>query len=99
VIENLSLSGMLLRTPERLDIGNTVDIRLFVTGPSSELVLTLLGVIVRHAEDGMGIEFTKMDLDSHVHIRHIISHELGDEETVSREFLSHIARKSERTLD
>lgn len=91
-IVNLSLGGLLLKTPERLPVGVDVDVRVSISGTTSELQLKLMGRVARHTDDGIGIQLRGMDLDSFIHLKNIIAYNMGQEEKVMEEFLEFMRR-------
>jgi len=57
IVENLSLDGIFLKTPEKLNLNRIVKIELLFTGTSSQLSILLDGKIMRHETIGMAIQF------------------------------------------
>ncbi|MGV8075401.1 MAG: PilZ domain-containing protein [Syntrophobacteraceae bacterium] len=92
MVENLSLKGMLLITTERPSVNEEVDINIFLTATTSELTVRLRGVVVRHQENGIAVNFDSMDLDSFIHLRNIVSYNLGDDDAVMDEFFKYMRR-------
>jgi hypothetical protein len=93
-VEDLSLNGVRLKTSERLDPSKEVENKLFFRSDCSELWVEIPGVVIRHESNGMVIQFTRMSLDSYVHLRNVISHLLGDERKISDELFSYMTRRS-----
>jgi len=91
-IVNLSLGGLFLKTVERIPIGVDVDVRVSISGTTSELQLRLMGMVARHTEEGFGIQLKGMDLDSFIHLKNIIAYNMGEEEKVMEEFLEFMRR-------
>jgi hypothetical protein len=84
-VENLSMSGMMLVTEERLPEGEPVDILIVLTGTSPELSLGFEGSVSRACENGVAFRFDKIDLDSYTHLKNIISYNSNDAEKVMEE--------------
>lgn len=55
-------------------------------GPASLLRIQVEAEVVRVDEEGMAVKFTKIDLDSLVHLRHLIRVHAQDPETVDAEY-------------
>jgi hypothetical protein len=84
-VENLSMAGMFLVTNEQLAEGEAVDITIVLTGTLPEIAVNFSGIVTRIAEDGVGITFEKMDLDSYMHLKNIIAYNIDDAEKVMEE--------------
>lgn len=84
-VENLSMAGMFLVTNEQLAEGEAVDITIVLTGTLPEIAVNFSGIVTRIAEDGVGITFEKMDLDSYIHLKNIIAYNIDDAEKVMEE--------------
>ncbi len=86
IVENLSLAGIFLKTPERLGLNRLVKIELLFTGTSSQISIILDGKITRHENTGMGIEFRNLDLDAFFHLKNLIIYNTDEIDTVKKEF-------------
>ncbi|GAC1471124.1 MAG: hypothetical protein PVSMB11_06890 [Desulfuromonadaceae bacterium] len=84
-VENLSMAGMFLVTNEQLAEGEAVDITIVLTGALPEIAVNFNGIVTRIAEDGVGLTFEKMDLDSYMHLKNIIAYNIDDAEKVMEE--------------
>jgi hypothetical protein len=97
IVENLSLAGIFLKTPEKLALKRVVKIELLFTGTSSEISILLDGKISRHENIGMGIEFKDMDIDAFYHLRNLISYSTDQMEKLKKEFEKFVKTKREKT--
>ena len=86
VIENLSMDGIFLKTPEKLQINRVVKIELLFTGTSSQLSILLNGKILRHENVGMAIQFKDIDLDAFFHLDNLIKYNTEQMHQVKEEF-------------
>lgn len=86
IVENLSLAGIFLKTPERLGINRLVKIELLFTGTSSQISIILDGKITRHENLGMGVEFKNIDLDAFFHLKSLIMYNTEKIDTVKKDF-------------
>ncbi len=92
-VENLSMTGMFLVTNETLADGEAADITIVLTGTLPEIAVNFIGIVTRIAEDGVGFTFDKMDLDSYMHLKNIISYNSEDAEKVREEINNSIDEK------
>lgn len=92
-VENLSMNGMLLRTPDRIPVSANAEIRIVLSGASPEISVEAKGHALRHESDGIAFQFDEMDLDSFIHLKNIIAHNRGDDGDVAEEFKGLIHRK------
>jgi hypothetical protein len=87
-VADLSLRGMFVKSPHEIPLGETVKAKIFLSGSTSELSIQVDGTIVRHqGENGFGIQFHEMDVDSFVHLRNIVIYNSGDAAQVMEEFM------------
>jgi hypothetical protein len=86
VIENLSLNGLFLKTPEKLRVSRVVKIELLFTGTSSQLSILLNGKILRHENIGMAIQYRDIDLDAFFHLKNLIKYNTDEIHMVEKEF-------------
>lgn len=89
-IENLSLTGAFVKTTCLAPLGKPLQIRIQLSGASSELSVTLKGKLVRQDPRGFAVEFTEMALDSFFHLRTIIAAANIDEASMRTEYASAI---------
>ena len=96
IVENLSLAGIFLKTPERLGINRLVKIELLFTGTSSQISIILDGKITRHQNIGMGVEFKNIDLDAFIHLKNLITYNTENNDTLRKEF-QEFSKKQNKT--
>lgn len=92
-VENLSMTGMFLVTNEQLAEGEPVDITIVLAGTLPEVAINFTGVVTRICEDGVGLTFEKIDLDSYMHLKNIIAYNIDDAEKVMEEISHSIDEK------
>ncbi len=80
--ENLSTKGVLVLGILNRSEGDTCDIALHLSGTSDDISLTMQGEVVRREDNGIGVHFTEMDLDSYTHLRNIIYYNSDDPDTL-----------------
>lgn len=83
---NLSLTGMFLKTTEKIPVNTKTSITLFLIGSTSELKIQLTGIVIRTEKKGIAIQFKEIDLDSFIHIKSIVAYNEGDEDKIMDEF-------------
>ncbi|MBU2548809.1 MAG: PilZ domain-containing protein [Proteobacteria bacterium] len=86
---DISLKGLYVGTRTRLPLETPVDIILELSGSTSSLNLQMKGKVARVDDDGLGIDFVEIDLDSFYHLRNLVSFNAGDPSEIEAE----IARK------
>ncbi|MFZ5649152.1 MAG: PilZ domain-containing protein [Bacillota bacterium] len=91
-VENVSLNGMYIRTQQKIPIGEMVEITMHLAGDTSSLSINLEGKVIRSAEGGIGLMYQKVDLDSFIHLRNIVSYNSVDSDRVMDEFLQFIKK-------
>ncbi|MEJ2364568.1 MAG: PilZ domain-containing protein [Deltaproteobacteria bacterium] len=96
IVENLSLDGIFLKTPEKLNLNRIVKIEVLITGTSSQLSILLDGKIMRHENVGMAIQFKNVDMDAFFHLKNLISHNLNQEEKLNDDFQKFIKQKGKK---
>jgi hypothetical protein len=96
IVENLSLAGIFLKTPERLGLNRLVKIELLFTGTSSQISIILDGKITRHENIGMGIEFRNLDLDAFFHLKNLITYNTTEIDTVKKKFQEFVEEKDRK---
>jgi hypothetical protein len=90
-LSNISLGGAYVETTdEGLPIGEPCVFLIDLVGPASLLRVRVEGEIVRSDEKGIGVTFTQMDLDSLVHLKHLIKVHAQDPDLIDHEFLEHL---------
>lgn len=72
VIQDLSVKGVFLVGVRQQAVGDRCALSLCLSGTSSDLCLRIQGEVMRVEEDGVGVHFVEMDLDSFYHLKNII---------------------------
>lgn len=88
---NLSLGGAYVETTgEPLPLGEQCTFVVDLVGPASLLRVRVEGEIVRSDGKGIGVTFTQMDLDSLIHLKHLIKVHAQDPDLIDYEFLQNL---------
>jgi hypothetical protein len=98
VVENLSLDGIFLKTPEKLNLNRSVKIEVLITGTSSQLSILLDGKIMRHENVGMAIQFKNVDMDAFFHLKNLISHNLNQVGKLNNDFQRFAKKKGKKKV-
>ena len=96
IVENLSLDGIYLKTPEKLRLNRIVKIELLFTGTSSQLSILLDGKIMRHENTGMAIQFKNIDMDAFLHLKNLISYNTSLMKKLNEEYEKFVEKKSKK---
>lgn len=75
---DISLKGLYVDSKDKFPLDTLVDISLSLSGTTSSLSLTMEGRVVRVGDEGMGVDFTQIDMDSFFHLRNLVSYNSGD---------------------
>lgn len=80
---NLSLSGMLVESREKIPVETRCQVHLNLTGTIEPMGVIMTGKVVRHEAAGFGIHFEEMDLESYSTLKEIVRYNTnGDPDKV-----------------
>ena len=85
-MRNVSLGGMFVLTTETLPLNALCVVEIDLIGPASLLRMRLEADVIRVEPDGIAVKFTKMDMDSLVHLRHLITIHADSPEHIDEEY-------------
>src|SRR5689334_5320896 len=66
-VENLSLKGLFVKTDRKIELNENVGVTVFFAGNSGQMSFSLQGKVVHVGDNGIGINFQKIDMNSLVH--------------------------------
>ena len=66
-VENLSLKGLFVKTDQKIDLNETVQVTVYFNGNSGDLSFSIEGKVVHCDDQGIGLSFQKIDTRSLVH--------------------------------
>lgn len=72
--KDISLKGVFIYTDKDIPVDTLWDVVLVLLGANPALKLHIKGKVVRKSEEGIGIEFIEMDLDSYTHLKNIVKY-------------------------
>lgn len=76
---DLSLKGIFVKTRERFPLETGCKVDIYLTGGVEEIKLEIQGRTVRQTDDGIGIVFESMDVDTYTHLKNIVYYNSGDD--------------------
>jgi hypothetical protein len=86
VLRDISLGGAYVQVNEPLSEGASCVLEIDLIGQASLLRIRVEGRVVRSDGSGIAVVFMAIDLDSLVHLRHLIKIHSLDPDTVEQEF-------------
>jgi len=93
-VDNLSMSGMFVNTCELLQMGETADITIILSGTSPGINVSLTGRVSRVSENGIGFTFEKTGLESYIHLKNIVAYNSDDADKVIEDIHHALDEKS-----
>jgi hypothetical protein len=94
-LRDISLGGAYIVVDRPLPEGMPCILSIDLIGPRSLLRVEIEGEVVRVENEGMAVKFTRIDVDSLVHLRHLIRVHAQDPETIDCEFESNFLDKED----
>ena len=85
-LRDISLGGAFISSDETFPIGAVCLLEIKLTGPASLLKIGVEARVVRSEDQGIGVRFSRMDVDSLIHLRHIVRIQSGDPNEVDLEY-------------
>jgi hypothetical protein len=85
-MRNVSLGGMFVLTRETLPVNSLCVVEIDLIGPASLLRIRLEADAIRSEPDGIALKFTKMDMDSLIHLKHLITIHADTPEIIEDEY-------------
>jgi c-di-GMP-binding flagellar brake protein YcgR len=92
-VTSLSLKGCHASASLPLAAGGRYQVTLFSQDDAEALHISVKARIVRSDDEGMGVEFMEMPIESYEHLRNLVLLNAPDPAGVEREFLEHIGPK------
>ena len=85
-LRNISLGGAFISSDETFPLGAVCLLEIKLTGPATLLKIGIEARVVRAEEHGIGVRFSRMDVDSLIHLRHIVKIQSEDPKEVELEY-------------
>jgi hypothetical protein len=81
-IKNVSLQGLFINTSQKVPINTAVEITVYFSQNSS---IYLNANVVRCEDTGLGVQISRMDVNSFVHLRNTVTMQCNDHDLIMRE--------------
>jgi hypothetical protein len=89
-LRDISLGGAFIILESVLPQATACSLDIDLIGPASLLRIQVEGEVVRAQENGIAVKFTRIDLDSLLHLRHMIKVFTQDPELIQHEFVTNL---------
>ena len=96
-VQNLSLNGMFFETDKNFDINDDVDIKIYLSGTTSDIFVSVEGKIVRQEGSGFAVQFKmeSIDMDALTVLRYVLAYNGMDDEQVLKEYNDFMNRQNQ----
>ncbi|MBF0469040.1 MAG: PilZ domain-containing protein [Desulfamplus sp.] len=71
---NLSVKGLFVKTEKKVSPGMACTVKIILSGGIDEIELLIHARITRVEDNGMGIVFDAMDLETYTHLKNIVQY-------------------------
>ena len=87
-VQNLSLNGMFFVTEETFQTGDPIDIKIYISGSTSDIFVSLQGIVLRQEEEGVAVQFKmdSIDMDALTVLRYVLAYNGMDDQQVLKEY-------------
>ncbi len=85
-LQNISLGGAFISSKETFPPGTMCLLEIKLIGPASLLKIGIEAKVVRTEGHGIAVKFSRIDVDSLIHLRHIVSLQSGKPNEVDLEY-------------
>lgn len=89
-MRDVSLGGMFVFTGETLPLNSLCNVEIEVIGPGSQLRVRLEADVIRIEPDGIALKFAKMDMNSLIHLKHLITIHAEAPEVIDEEYFKRL---------
>lgn len=90
---DISMKGVLVDCKETFEVGKECTVSLVLAGDEQPIRVVVKGKIERSNDDGLGIEFTEIGLDSYEHLQNLVRFNSHDSGLVEKEIKDHLGLK------
>jgi len=84
---DLNLKGIFIPGIVDRESGDKCHVAILLSGASSELKINMTGEVVRNTEEGIGIYFDEIDIDSFFHLKNIVYYNSDDPDQITEPYL------------
>jgi hypothetical protein len=89
-LRDIGLGGAFVVIEGAIPEGTACTLDIDLIGPASLLRIQVEGEVLRVHEEGVALKFTKIDLDSLLHLKHMIKVFTQDPELIHHEFITNL---------
>ncbi len=75
---DLSLKGVFIETKKEFPIGSRCSVEISLSGDDNDIKLHVKGIVARNVDNGAGIIFDSIDVDSFTHLKNIVKYNSTD---------------------
>jgi hypothetical protein len=73
------MKGVFISSKERFPSGTKCSVKVVLSGGIDNIELQMKGAVARLSENGMGIEFDAMDVETYSHLKNIVHYNSMDD--------------------
>ena len=77
--KDLSLKGLFVNTQTRITAQTKCFVKIYLSGGTSDIELSINATIVRETDSGVGIIFDSMDVETYSHLKNIVYYNSVDD--------------------
>ena len=88
--KDLSLKGIFIPGIVDREPGERCAVTILLSGTSSELTISMHGEVIRKTEEGLGIYFNEIDIDSFFHLKNIVYYNSDHPDQIAEPYLESI---------
>ncbi len=85
--KDLSLKGVFIPGIVDREPGEKCHVTIHLSGTSSELKINMTGEVVRKTEEGIGVYFDEIDIDSFFHLKNIVYYNTDHPDQIAEPYL------------
>ena len=77
--KDLSLKGIFVQTETIFPARTPCQVKIYLTGGIDKIELSINATVVRNTDNGMGVEYDSMDVDTYSHLKNIVYYNSTDD--------------------
>lgn len=81
-LRDIAVQGAFMTCEPALELGTPVQVRIMLHGGIEDIPVKARAEVVRREENGLGVHFTEIDIDSVEHLRKIIAYNAEEPDVV-----------------
>jgi len=89
-LKDISLGGAFVCLDQTFCPGTRCNLQIDLIGPATLLRIVIESEVMRVTNEGMGLNFVKIDIDSLVHLKHFIKLNSQNPDQVEQEFSTNL---------